>query len=309
MKLDVSKMRGAYTALITPFTDKDEVDLPALARIVEAQIAGGIDGLVACGTTGETPTLNAEEEERVVKTVIETARGRVPVIVGTGHNSTRTATANTKRAEKWGADAALVVCPYYNKPTQEGLFRHFSAVRADTGLPIIAYNVPGRTVSDMLPETTARLVEAGAIQGIKDATANMQRAAEIWDKVSVLKKPFAFFSGDDFTILPFVACGGAGVISVVSNLAPGDTSRLVKLAEAANWAEARPLNARIIELSKALFSTSSPIPVKAGMALAGWCTPKVRLPLDDANAATTEVVRAAMQRYRGTNASLEGFCS
>jgi 4-hydroxy-tetrahydrodipicolinate synthase len=311
MKLDVTKLRGAMTALITPFNDADEVDLGAMKRIVEAQIAGGIDGLVACGTTGETPTLNGEEQERVVKTVLETARGRVPVIAGTGSNSTRTAVANTKRAEKWGADAALVVCPYYNKPTQEGLFKHFKAVHEDTGLPIIAYNVPGRTVSDLLPETIARLVEIGAIAGVKDATANMQRAAETFALISAIKRPFAFLSGDDFTILPFVACGGAGVISVVSNLVPGDTSKLVRLAESGAWAEARPLNARIIELSKALFSVSSPIPVKAGMAIAGFSSPRLRLPLEEATPATTEVVRAAMYRYRGTKppAALEGFGS
>lgn len=309
-----STWRGALTALITPFTATDEVDTVALEKIVEAQIAHGIDGLVPCGTTGEAPTLSAEEHERVVRVVIETARGRVPVIAGTGSNSTRAAAENTRRAARWGVDAALVVCPYYNRPTQDGLFRHFKAVHEAAGLPIIAYNVPGRTASDLLPETIARLVEAGAIAGVKDATASMQRATETLLAVEQAggKRPFALLSGDDFTILPFVAVGGVGVISVVSNLCPGDTARLVRLAEAGNLAEARVLHGRLVELTRALFSTSSPIPVKAAMALGGWCAPHLRLPLDPAPPpATVELVRAALHRYRGTEppASLEGFVS
>lgn len=300
-------MRGALTALITPFSSSDEIDVEALRRIVEAQIAQGIDGLVPCGTTGETPTLTTDEQERVIKTVLETARGRVPVIAGTGTNSTKSTIASTKRAQAWGASAALVVCPYYNKPTQEGLFRHFKAVREETGMPIIAYNVPGRTASDLLPETIGRLVEAGAIIALKDATANLQRATETLSAVGS-KRAFTLLSGDDFTILPFVAAGGAGVISVVSNLCPGDTARLVRLTEAGKLEEARPLHARIVELSRALFSVSSPIPIKAAMALAGWCAPTLRLPLDPPTEATTELMRKAMHRYRGTSSgSLDGF--
>lgn len=308
MNLDLARLKGAMTALVTPFTNGDEVDLAALRRIVEAQIAHGIDGLVPCGTTGETSTLTVDEQERVVKTVLEVARGRVPIIAGVGSNSTRITVENAVRAERWGADAALVVCPFYNKPTQEGLFRHFKAVHEATRLPIIAYNVPGRTVSDLMPETIGRLVEIGAIVGVKDATANMQRAAET--AIAVQDRPFALLSGDDFTILPFLAVGGAGVISVVSNLIPGDTAKLVRLARAARLDEARSLNLRIVELSKALFSVSNPIPVKAGMAAVGWCTAKVRLPLDEAGPATLETVRAALHRYSGIPAggSLEGFC-
>ncbi|MCK6551138.1 4-hydroxy-tetrahydrodipicolinate synthase [Myxococcota bacterium] len=309
MTVDVKKqLKGAFTALVTPFTANDEVDVPSLRRIVEMQISGGIDGLVPCGTTGETPTLTAEERELVVRTTVEVARGRVPIVAGTGSNSTKTTIEATQRAEKWGVQYALVVCPYYNKPTQEGLFRHFKAVHEASGLPIIAYNVPGRTVSDLQPETIARLVEIGAIVAVKDATANMQRATETLNVVDP-SKPFSLMSGDDFTILPFVACGGAGVISVVSNIAPGDTAKLVKLTAEMKLAEARPLNGRIVELTKPLFSVSSPIPIKAAMAAAGWCLPNVRLPLDPATPATTELVKAAMHRYRGTTppASLEGF--
>lgn len=298
---------GAMTALVTPFTADDRVDTDALAKIVEKQIENGIDGLVACGTTGETPTLSQEEQEVVVKTVIEAVRGRVPVIAGTGSNSTKAAVENTKRAKAWGIDAALVVCPYYNKPTQEGLFQHFKAVWEETGIPVVAYNVPGRTVSDLLPETIGRLVEAGAIIGTKDATASMTRTVETLAAVG--DRPFAMLSGDDFTILPFVACGGDGVISVVSNVAPGDTSRLVKETAAGNYDVARPLNRRIVELTKALFAVSNPIPVKAAMALGGWCKATTRLPLITADEAVTAKVKAALETYRGEAGSLQGFMS
>jgi 4-hydroxy-tetrahydrodipicolinate synthase len=301
-------LKGAMTALITPFDDHDQVDVRALARIADTQITRGIDGLVACGTTGETPALSVDEQERVVRTVIEAANGRVPVIAGTGGNATKATVESTRRARSWGAEYALVVCPYYNKPTQEGLFRHFKAVHEETDMPIVAYNVPGRTVSDLLPETIARLVEIGAIIGVKDATANMQRATETLALID-RGKTFQLISGDDFTILPFVALGGVGVISVVSNLCPGDTSKLVKLTAAGKLDEARAIHERIVLLTKALFSVSSPIPVKAGMALAGWSKSHLRLPLDGPTEATTEVVRSAMHAYRGTKppASLEGF--
>lgn len=295
----VERLKGAMTAIVTPFRADGSLDLPALKRLVEVQIEHGIDGLVACGTTGETPTLTADEQEKVVKTVVEVTRGRVPVIAGTGTNSTRSTLENTRRAATWGADAALVVCPYYNKPTQEGMFRHFDTVAKEGGLPIVAYNVPGRTVSDLVPETIARLVEAEAIIAIKDATANMIRTTETLAALPT-DKAFALLSGDDFTILPFVACGGRGVISVVSNICPGDTSRLVALAAAANYEQARPLHGRIVALSKALFCSSNPIPVKAGLALGGWCQAHTRLPLEGADETVTATVREAMIRYSGS---------
>lgn len=303
--MDIERLHGALSALVTPFDPSGEVDIPALKRLVEAQIDRGIDGLVACGTTGETPTLSPEEQERVVRTVVEVARGRVPVIAGTGTNDTKTAVAATKRASQWGVDAALVVCPYYNKPTQEGIFRHFEAVGRDGGLPVIAYNVPGRTASDLLPGTIRRLVEARAIVGIKDATGSMTRTTET---VLALPSdaPFALLSGDDFTILPFVACGGRGVISVVSNVCPGDTSRLVRLAAASSLGEARALHGRIVALSRALFSSSNPIPVKAALALGGWCRPDTRLPLETADEQVRSTVKSALSAYAGGD-GLEGF--
>ncbi len=305
--MDIERLEGAISAIVTPFDDAGELDLKALRRLVEAQIERGIDGFVACGTTGETPTLDADEQERVVKTVLEAARGRVPVIAGTGSNDTRATVASTRRAASWGADAALVVCPYYNKPTQEGLYRHFRAVAEDGALPVIAYNVPGRTVSDLLPETIGRLVQSRSIIGIKDATANMIRTTETLANLPA-GVPFAMLSGDDFTILPFVACGGRGVISVVSNICPGDTARLVRLAAAGDFAAARPLHQRIVLLSRALFCSSNPIPLKAGLHIAGWCGPATRLPLETADEQVTKTVRSALSAYAGTE-SLSGFLS
>jgi 4-hydroxy-tetrahydrodipicolinate synthase len=305
----IERLQGAFTALVTPFDEQDRVDTKALGALVKAQLAHGIDGLVPCGTTGETVTLTDAEQERVVKTTLEVAEGKVPVVAGTGSNATKIAVENTKRAKAWGADAALVVCPYYNKPTQDGMFRHFKAIWEEVGMPIVAYNVPGRTVSDLLPETVARLVHEGIIVGLKDATANMIRAQETLTLVG--NKPFALLSGDDFTILPFVALGGRGVISVVSNVIPGDTSRLVKATAAGDYATARALNSRVVELSKAMFLSSNPIPIKAAMALAGWAPARMRLPLVAADDGLAMKVRAAMNTYRGQpeDASLEGWMS
>lgn len=303
----IEKLKGAMSALITPFDENKEVDIPALERIVDEQIARGIDGLVACGTTGETPTLDASEQERVIKTVIARAAGRVPVIAGTGTNDTRATAAQSKRAADWGADAALVVVPYYNKPTQEGMVRHFEAAREASGLPIIAYNVPGRTVADMMPETIARLQSDGIIAGIKDATANLIRATDTLRQLDP-DRPFAMLTGDDFTILPFIAVGGVGVISVVSNILPGDTSRLVQLTSAGELSKARALHNRIVALTHTMFAAPNPVPVKAAMALAGWCRPDTRLPLVTADDALRDRVRWALETYAG-RASLDGFMS
>lgn len=302
------RLKGAFTALVTPFDNDDRVDLKAFERIVKKQLEQGISGLVPCGTTGETPCLTDAEQETVVRKAVELADGKVPVIAGTGSNSTRVTIEQTKRAKAWGIDAALVVCPYYNKPTQEGLFLHFKAVWEACGVPIVLYNVPGRTVSDIQPDTLGRLAEIGAIVAIKDATANMQRAAE---QVSATGGKIAMLSGDDFTILPFVATGGHGVISVVSNVAPKDTVRLVAASAEGDYATAQPLNRRIIDLSRALFMVSNPIPVKAMVALGGWCHPRVRSPLVTADEALMKKLRAALDTYRGASddASLEGYMS
>jgi 4-hydroxy-tetrahydrodipicolinate synthase len=291
-------IRGALTALVTPFTSDDDIDVVTLERIARLQIDGGIDGLVVAGTTGESPNLDDDDKHRAVDAVLAAARGKVPVVIGTGTNSTRGTVQATKAAMSWGCDAALVVCPYYNKPTQEGLFRHFKAVREETGMPIIAYNVPGRTASDLLPETIARLVEIEAIVAVKDATADMRRAVETLADVDPTK-PFTLLSGDDFTILPFVACGGAGVISVVSNLVPGDTAHLVRETVAGNWDVARRLQQRLAELSSALFARPNPIPIKAAMAMIGLGENRLRLPLTPIDAAGEALVRRALETYGG----------
>ncbi len=306
------RLQGAMTALVTPFSNDGAVDVPALKALVEHQIHQGIDGLVACGTTAETPTMDAKERELVIRTVIEVTNGRVPVIAGTGSNNTKATVEATKEAKAWGASAALVVCPYYNKPTQEGLFQHFKMVHDHSGIPVVAYNVPGRTVSDLLPETAARLVEIGAICAIKDATADMARATHELDLIGDGHgHAFSLLSGDDFTILPFVALGGQGVISVVSNIAPKDTSALVKLTAHGELGQARPLHERLVRLTRALFLQSNPIPIKAVMAIAGWCQNTVRLPLMHADEALVQTLREALNTYRGQpkDAPFERFMS
>lgn len=305
----VDTLKGALTALITPFGVDGGVDYSALQHLVNEQIDRGINGFVPCGTTGETPTLDAREQERVVRTVVETANGRVPIVAGTGSNSTRIAIEQTRRAKDWGISAALVVCPYYNKPTQEGMFQHFKAIWEETGVSLVAYNVPGRTASDLLAETIGRLAEMGAIVGVKDATADMARCAET--RAAVGDRPFALLSGDDFTILPFVATGGDGVISVISNLCPGDTSRLVKETARGNLEVAQPLNRRLIALTRALFLSSNPIPLKAAMAAAGWCENRLRLPLCPADELLSSRVAEAVNVYRNASVgtSLRGWMS
>ena len=292
------KLSGAMTALVTPFTENDEIDKDGLKKLVQQQLDGGIDGLVVSGTTGESATLTDDEKKIALEVVLECNDGKVPVILGTGTNSTQESVQATKLAKEWGADAALVVCPYYNKPTQEGMYLHFRAIFEETGMPIIAYNVPGRTASDLLPETIGRLVSDGYIAAVKDATANMQRASETEALVRG-NENFSLLSGDDFTILPFVACGGDGVISVVSHLAPGDCSKLVALTKKGEWESARSLQDKLIKLSRVLFSVSNPIPVKAGVSILDIAHHRTRLPLETAGDELVETVRKAMTEYGG----------
>jgi 4-hydroxy-tetrahydrodipicolinate synthase len=291
----MKRLHGAMSALITPFTAEGAFDEAGARRVLRQQIDGGIDGLVVGGTTGESPTIEDHEKQRYTELARELAPPSMPIIVGTGSNSTKETVRMTAEAKRWGADFALVVCPYYNKPTQEGLYQHFKAVHDAVGLPIVAYNVPGRTVSDLMPETIARLVADRLIVAVKEATANMWRLSETLALVDA-GAPFTMLSGDDFTILPFVAAGGEGVISVVSNVAPGDTSRLVSATREGRFAEARALQAKLGILSKALFATSSPIPVKAAMAQLGLCESALRLPLV-MDAKTEASMRDALRVY------------
>jgi 4-hydroxy-tetrahydrodipicolinate synthase len=280
-------IKGVITALVTPFRN-DRVDEEALRRLVDEQIAAGIDGLVPVGTTGESPTLTNEEHIRVIQVVVEQVKKRVPVIAGTGANSTREAIELTLAAKAVGADATLQVTPYYNKPTQDGLYRHFKAVVDATSLPMLVYNVPGRTGCDLLPDTIARLCELPQMVGVKEATGNLQRAAQIIAKVG---DRITMLSGDDATAMPFYAVGGHGCISVVSNVAPADMAAMWDAAAAGNWAKARELHYKLFPLSEGLFIEANPIPVKAAMAMMGKIADEIRPPLYPMTGANRDKVR------------------
>ncbi len=266
---------GAYTAIVTPMTAEGHVDEAGLRRLVDFQIEGRIDGLVAVGTTGESATLSKEEHLRVVQVVIEQAAGRVPVIAGVGSNDTRVTLAMTRAALELGADAGLVVVPYYNKPSQEGMFRHFSAV-ADVGLPVMLYNVPGRTVVSISAQTVGRLAPHPNIVAIKEASANMSLGTAILEAAG---DHITHLSGDDFTTFPYVAIGGHGCVSVVSNIAPGLMHDLVDAASKGDLEKARPLHQKATRLARLCFSDSNPAPTKHMLSLMGICGADLRLPL------------------------------
>ncbi len=266
---------GTFTALVTPFKN-GEVDVEALEGLVEFQVRQGVSGLVPCGTTGETPALSEEEDRLVVETVVRVADGRVPVIAGTGSNSTDMAIKYTRMAEKAGADGSLQVAPYYNKPTQEGLFRHFSAIAESTSLPLILYNIPGRTSVTLSAETTARLAEIPNIVGIKDSTLSMNMVS---DMKRLCGDDFDILSGDDPMTLPMMSLGGKGVISVASNVAPAAVSEMVKALNSGGFERARELHYELLPLFRALFLETNPIPVKAAASLLGLCSDEMRLPL------------------------------
>ena len=266
---------GVITALVTPFR-RDLLDEDALRRLVDEQIAAGVDGLVPVGTTGESPTLTNEEHIRVIEVVIEAAAKRVPVIAGTGSNSTHEAIEMSIAAKRAGADGLLLVTPYYNRPGQEHMYRHFRAIMQATSLPTVVYNVPGRTASDLLPETIARLAEMPELVGVKEATGSALRAAQIIARVD---QRIAVLSGDDATAFPLFALGGRGVISVVSNVAPALMSAMWDAAAAGDWNQARQLHYRLLPLGEGLFVEANPIPVKAALAMMGRMTEEIRPPL------------------------------
>ncbi|HYQ80992.1 MAG TPA: 4-hydroxy-tetrahydrodipicolinate synthase [Anaeromyxobacteraceae bacterium] len=288
------KLQGSMVAIVTPFAG-GKPDLRALKELVEWQIAEGTDGIIPCGTTGEGATLTAAERHDVVKAVVEAARGRVAVIAGAGSNATHEAIDGVKAAKELKADAALVVTPYYNKPTQEGLYRHYLAIWEAARFPVVAYNVPGRTAVDLLPETVARLAKAGAIVGVKEATANMDRQVQLVEKVG--KDALAWLSGDDFTVLPYIACGGHGVISVVANVAPKAMKDLVVAARAGDQAKALQLQVAMAELNRMMFVETNPGPVKAAVALLGKAGGELRLPLAPVSDQNLAKIKEAMVRF------------
>ena len=288
------RLEGSMVAIVTPLKD-GAVDHRSLRDLVEFQLAEGTDGIIPCGTTGEGATLTAAERYQVIKTVVEQVKGRAAVVAGAGSNATHEAVEGVKAARELGADAALVVTPYYNKPTQEGLFRHYEAIWKATRFPVVAYNVPSRTAVDLMPETVARLVKAGAIVGIKEATASMDRQVQLVELCG--RDALAYLSGDDFTVLPYIACGGHGVISVVANVAPRAMKALVVAARAGDLAAALQQQAAMAELNRIMFVETNPGPVKAAVALLGKASAELRLPLAPVSEASLQKIRAAMQRF------------
>lgn len=284
------ELSGAFTALITPFRD-GEVDERALRDLVERQIAEGIDGLVPCGTTGESVTLRGDEPARVIRAVVEQAKGRVPVVAGSGSNATDKSIALSKVAREAGADALLLVCPYYNKPTQGGLEAHFRAVLAAVPMPAVLYNVPGRTGSDLSADTVERLTDVEHVIGVKEATGNVVRAQEI---VRRCGDRLAVMSGDDGLTLGILAVGGTGVISVTSNLAPAEVAEVCRLWREGKVAEARALHQRLLPVHDALFVEANPGPIKWAMADAGLAGPQMRLPMVPPSEASQAVIRRAI---------------
>lgn len=274
--MDLSRLRGCGTAIITPFKHDESVDEAALRRFVEFQITGGVDFLVACGTTGESVTMSEAEQSRVIELTLESADGRVPVVAGAGGYNTREVIEKIHRYEQLGADAILSVTPYYNKPTQEGLYQHYRAIASATKLPILLYNVPGRTGCNMEPATVARLAELENIVGTKEASGNISQIAEI---ASLVDESFKIFAGDDSVVLPVAALGGVGVISVASNLLPRLVTDLCHASTEGRLAEARKLNRQLTPIFKAMFIESNPVPVKTALALIGLIEEVYRLPM------------------------------
>jgi 4-hydroxy-tetrahydrodipicolinate synthase len=284
------KLTGCGTAIVTPFQADESIDEAALRRLIEHQIEGGVDFIVACGTTGESVTLSESEQTRIVALTVEAVAGRVPVVAGAGGYNTREVIEKIRRYEALGIEAILSVTPYYNKPTQEGLYLHFEAIAEASRLPIILYNVPGRTGCNLEPATVVRLAQHPRIVAIKEASGNISQIAEL---AALVDPELAIFSGDDALILPVAALGGVGVISVASNLIPREVSELTRLSISGQLDAARELNRRLTPVFKAMFIESNPIPVKAALALNGMIEEIYRLPmcpLGEANRRRLEVV-------------------
>ncbi len=290
----MSIFRGAFVAIVTPFTD-GRVDEQALVDLIEFHIANGTHGIVPCGTTGESATMSHDEHHRVVELTVKTVNGRVPVLAGSGSNSTSEAIDLTRHARQAGADGALMVSPYYNKPSQEGLYQHYKTVAEAVDIPIILYNVPSRTSSNILPATVARLAGVDNIVGIKEASGDLNQISEV---IRLCPDDFAVMSGDDFTSMPTVMLGATGVISVTSNVAPKDMAQMMDAALAGDLATARNLHYKLFPLMQAMFYDTNPVPAKKSLELMGKIksgTP--RLPLYPMNDETLVRLKAALADY------------
>ena len=285
--------RGSLTALITPFRG-GAVDTRALGDLVEAQIAGGTNGLVPCGSTGESATLTHEEHVEVVKHVVRVARGRVPVIAGTGSNSTAEAIRLTRGAEEAGADGALLISPYYNRPTQDGIYRHYAAVAEATKLPVIVYNIPGRTASNIAPETIGRLARIPNVVGVKEATGSL---AQVVETIAAAGPDFAVYAGDDILTLPIIAAGGRGAISVAGNVMPREFADLCTALLAGDLERGRKAMYHLLPLIRAMSLEVNPIPVKTALVMMGRCADEFRLPLTQATAATRAALEPVLRGY------------
>lgn len=286
------ELRGAMTALVTPFTQAGDLDEIALERLVAWQIERGIDGLVPCGTTGEAATLSDDEKQRVVSIVCATAAGKVPVIAGCGTNNTRTTLSAARRVAEAGADALLVVTPYYNKPNRSGMIAHYEAVAGETGLPVVVYNVPGRTGQNLGADLTLRLAEIPGVVAVKEASADLEQIAAI---IEGRPRGLAVLSGDDPLTLPTVALGAEGVISVVANEAPAEMAGIVAAASTGDLGRARELHYRLRALMNANFVETNPVPVKTAMHLLGFCEPVFRPPLGPPDDRTVVTMREALK--------------
>jgi 4-hydroxy-tetrahydrodipicolinate synthase len=294
----MAQLTGSMVAIVTPMHDDGSLDFDAFRKLIDWHIAEGTDGIVVVGTTGESPTVDFDEHHQLIKAAVEHARKRVPIVAGTGANSTREAIELAQYAKQAGADASLSVVPYYNKPTQEGLYRHFRAIAEAVDIPLIVYNVPGRTVADLQTETMVRLADVPHIVGLKDATANLERGAEL---LRQLPKHVAVYSGDDATGLALMLLGGHGVISVTANVAPKLMHEMCVAALKPDPVRAREINQRLMALHHDLFCEANPIPVKWAVASMKLMKAGIRLPLTPLSASCHERVRAALKQA-GINA-------
>jgi 4-hydroxy-tetrahydrodipicolinate synthase len=284
---------GAIVAIVTPFK-KGKVDERSLRELIEFQIKNGTDGIVPCGTTGESSTLSHEEHDRVIEITIDAVKKRVPVLAGTGSNSTDEALRLTKHAHEAGADGALMVCPYYNRPTQEGLYQHFKIIAESVPIPIVPYNIPSRTGVNLMPETVARLAKISNIVGIKEASGSLK---QMQDVISLCGEKFDVLSGDDFFTFPLLSIGGRGVISVVSNIVPADMAAMIDAFVAGDIKKAKALHHRLVPLIDALFIETNPVPVKAALSMMGKISYDVRLPMYKMSDSNYEKLKVAMKNY------------